>query len=91
MELVKIFLERAHLLKHIQTILSSTTLTMYLDNGMKTKQVFTHSMVISMLGRLTSLKWFGKIPVRLVVASQVTMLSVATHLKETLAVNSAIM
>ena len=64
---------------------------MYPDHGMKKKLVFTHSMVISMLGPYTSPRWSGKIPVRLVVASQETMLSVATLQRETLAVNSATM
>ena len=64
---------------------------MYLDNGMNKKLVSMHSMVISMQGLRTSLRWSGKIHVRLAVASQVIMLSVATLQKETLAVNSAIM
>ena len=64
---------------------------MYPDHGMKKKLVFTHSMVILMLGLHTSLRWSGKIPARLVVASQETMLSVATLRREILAVNLATM
>ena len=64
---------------------------MYPDHGMKKKLVFTHSMVILMLGLHTSLRWSGKIPVRLVVESQETMLSVAPLRREILAVNLATM